>query len=485
MLFHTSTFLIFFVLFLVCYLPVREKRAGIWVILVFSNVFYGWWSWKFLILLWATIVVDYTIARMLASHESPRVRKLLVSASLLTNLGLLAFFKYFNFFLSTASDMGMASALQWRIPDLVLPVGISFYVFQSLSYAIDVYRRKEMPVRNFIDYATFVCFFPQLVAGPINRLAQLMPQIVRRAPVTPGRVTSGSLLFAVGFFRKAVADNFATFVDPTFSNLAAATPVDVIMAVLGFGLQIYLDFTGYVDMARGVARIIGVELMVNFDAPYTSTSPREFWRRWHISLSQWLRDYLYISLGGNRYGMPRHLANLMITMLLGGLWHGAGLNYIIWGGLHGLYLVANTLWDRALPGSRGAPAAARLARGSWVRHAAGATLGWLLTWLAVNYAWLYFRIPTFSEAMIANRKIGEWLLDPTLPHLVPGLVLLVVIVVAMEIMIRLRDRLPRLDALELTLPRAAAQGVIASGLMLAGIVLLAGIATQQFIYFQF
>ena len=478
MLFHTPTFLAFFALFLACYLPVRGKEAGVWVILVFSNIFYGWWNWKFLWLLWATILVDYSLGRLLGRTRDPLVRKALVGASVATNLGFLGFFKYYNFFVATITSAGMSGAGSWHIADLTLPVGISFYVFQSMSYTINVYRRQQEPIRNLPHFAAFVCYFPQLVAGPIERLGHLLPQILRPIPLTPDRITSGVFLFCVGFFRKALADTFAAFVDPVFADVNAAAPAEVVFAIFGFGLQIYLDFTGYVDMARGVSRIIGVELMVNFNAPYLSTSPREFWRRWHISLSQWLRDYLYISLGGNRHGLPRHLANLMITMLLGGLWHGAGMNFLIWGGLHGLYLVANTLWDQWWPlSARQKQAGAR----RW----AGLAAGWLGTWLAVNYAWLYFRSHTFEAAMAANHKIANWIFHPALPHIVPGLAAIVLTVAAMEFIVRFTPDSGRPDMIELTWPKAVLRGTVAGALFLAGFVLLVGVPTQQFIYFQF
>jgi D-alanyl-lipoteichoic acid acyltransferase DltB (MBOAT superfamily) len=476
MLFHTPTFLAFLVVFLAVYLPTRRREAGVWVILVFSNIFYGWWNWKFLGLLWATIVVDYSLGRLLARTEDRAGRRLLLGASLATNLGILAFFKYYNFFVSGLVVAGLDAPRGWQIQDLALPVGISFYVFQSMSYTLDVYRREQEPVRSLHRFAAFVCYFPQLVAGPIERLKHLLPQIVAPAPITVERVIHGVFLFSLGFFRKAVADTLAAFVDPVFGHLQDAAPTDVVLAIFTFGLQIYLDFAGYVDMARGVSSAIGIDLVVNFDAPYLSASPREFWRRWHISLSRWLRDYLYISLGGSRRGLPRHLANLMVTMLLGGLWHGAGVNFVVWGGLHGIYLVVNTLWDRYAPQPARARPGAAIAR---------ALLGWLFTFLAVNYAWLYFRSPTIADAMIANRKLGQWILHPSLPTAPVGYAVLVGTIALMEVVMRFRGGAGSGGYLSLRPGAALAHGALAGVFVVIGLVLLAGIPTQQFIYFQF
>ena len=497
MLFHTTTFLVFFIVFLLFYVPARRTtEGGPWVILIFSNIFYGWWNWKFLLLLWATIIVDYSLATLLDRTDVQWKRKFLVVFSLVTNLGILWFFKYYNFFLEGVRTIGGIETAQWHILDLTLPVGISFYVFQSMSYTLDVYRRQQKPIANPIHFAAFVCYFPHMVAGPIQRIGQLMPQITRPAPITPDRLVSGGFLFCIGLFRKAIADTFATFVDPVFTTMNDATPAEVVFAVFGFGLQIYLDFTGYVDMARGISRILGIELMLNFNAPYTATSPREFWRRWHISLSQWLRDYLYISLGGNRHGEARHLSALMITMVLGGLWHGAGLNFIIWGFLHGLYLILNVMWDK-LTGIKEPPAAVEVppadpaakvrSRGSRLPlpDSVRIALGWLVTFVAVNYAWLYFRANTFEAAWIANKKIVAWLAHPALPNIVPGLVPLVIIVVIMELILRFRPSLMQQHCDELTFRRAATEGLVGGLLFLGGMVLLAGVPTQQFIYFQF
>jgi D-alanyl-lipoteichoic acid acyltransferase DltB (MBOAT superfamily) len=398
-----------------------------------------------------------------------------VVGSLTVNLGVLGFFKYYNFFVQSLGWAGGWSPATLAL-EIALPVGVSFYTFQSIAYVIDVYRGRHEPVRSLLHYAAFVCYFPQLVAGPINRIGQLMPQMIAPAPMTAERAVHGAFLFCVGFFRKAIADALAMFVDPAFTHIATAAPAEVVMAVFTFGLQIYLDFSGYVDMARGVSHALGIDLVVNFDAPYLSTSPREFWRRWHISLSQWLRDYLYISLGGNRKGLPRHMANLMITMLLGGLWHGAGVNFIIWGGLHGIYLAANTLWDRFVPLANRRRRMAGILRTS---------LGWAVTYIAVNYAWLYFRAPTFADAMAANRKILEWLLAPQLPPATRGFAMLVLIVAAMEWAIRLGVGPGWRENAQRSLGGALARGALGAVFFTAGLVLLIGRPITQFIYFQF
>lgn len=483
MLFHTSTFFVFFIAFVACYAPVRRKPTGIWVILIFSNIFYGWWNWKYLLLLWATIIVDFALAKLIDKTDSPLRRKWLLAASLISNFGILTYFKYFNFFVDLVASVGVPGATKWHILDLVLPVGISFYVFQSMSYTLDVYRRKQKPINSLIQFAGFVCYFPQLVAGPIERLNHLLPQLIAPARFSVNAVISGGFLFCFGLFRKAIADTFGSFVDPVFNNIGAATPAEAVFAIFGFGLQIYLDFSGYVDMARGISRVLGIELTLNFNAPYLSTSPREFWRRWHISLSEWLRDYLYISLGGNRHGQARHLLALMVTMLLGGLWHGAGLNFVVWGGLHGLYLCANVAWSGLAKGRRSQTVSTRHAV-LWPDIVMN-VLGWLLTFIAVNYAWLYFRCHTFQSALDANRKIVEWVQHPQLPVILPALAAMCFLVICMEFALRFKPNALQVFCTNFTLPRAVIAGLVGGPLFAASVVLLAGFPTQQFIYFQF
>lgn len=476
MLFHTPTFAVFFFLFSACYFSSKNIAVRGFVLLVFSNIFYGWWDWRYLALLWVTILVDYYVALALGSTENAKKRKVFIAFSLLTNLGILGVFKYFNFFIDSVEQVIGANVSNWYLHGLLLPVGLSFYTFQSISYTVDVYRRKHEPIRSLLNYATFVCYFPQLVAGPIERAGHLLHQILNPAKPTRERISEGILLFCLGFFRKSVADTFAIMINPVFQNLSAATPAEVIFGIFGFGVQIYLDFAGYTDMARGISRIMGIDLMINFKTPYLSSSPREFWRRWHISLSQWLRDYLYISLGGNRYGMPRHIRNLMITMMLGGLWHGAGLNFIIWGALHGIYLSINTLIVRETTKNDKTHAIIGILR---------SVSGWVVTFILVNYAWLYFRCSSFSDAMIANQKILFWLSDPHLPKIIPGAIILLTVIISIELISRIFEYRSYRKISYDSHTFGVAQGLISGIFLVGGIILLIGIPTQQFIYFQF
>lgn len=458
------------------------------VILIASNIFYGWWNWKFLALLWITIGIDYIIGLLMGVARGRSWRKLLLFASISTNLGILAGFKYYNFFVSGATFFNLVPPGSWHIENLVIPVGLSFYTFQSMSYTIDIFREKIKPEKNLINFAAFVCYFPQLVAGPIERVSHLLPQLLRPAPITMNRIMSGLLLFSFGFLRKGFADVFGTLIDPVFVDITSVAPLLVILSVLGFGLQIYLDFTGYVDMARGISRSLGVELMVNFRAPYLATSIRDFWHRWHISLSQWLRDYLYIPLGGNRHGLNRQIIALMLTMALGGLWHGAGINFIIWGTLHGIYLVINTLWDYLESLGKKSPLFQKTDCNqgllAWIKK----MIGWFLTFLAVNYAWLYFRAPSLETAVSINGKILAWIQDPklTLPGQVPGGVLVIVMIVAcMEVIINFCSQKPAGSPQEISENKSLLYGLLAGLMFGIGLIFHAGNQTQRFIYFQF
>ena len=314
------------------------------ILLIASYVFYMSWNWKYGGLLALSTVVDYSVGRLIVREQRPTVKKVILAISLTSNLGLLAVFKYYNFFvdltLPAASTLGWD--LSWMHHELLLPVGISFYTFQTMSYTIDLYRGEKVLEKDFLRFAVFVAFFPQLVAGPIVRAKQFLPQLHRTPNVTVERFHDGLLLVFRGLVKKIVlADLLATLaVDKVFAEPSAYSSWDLLFALYGYTFQIYNDFSGYSDIAIGLARMLGFDLPLNFNRPYLSQNVREFWTRWHISLSTWLRDYLYIPLGGNRGSWIRVRMNLLMTMLLGGLWHGAALHFIFWGAYHGILLIA-------------------------------------------------------------------------------------------------------------------------------------------------
>ncbi len=400
MVFNSLDFAVFLAVLLplVLLLPHRAQNR---LLLVASYVFYAAWDWRFLGLIALSTIVDYAVGRALGSTDDARRRRQLVTLSLVVNLGILGCFKYLDFFADGLVELLGIFGVQLRSFDLdiVLPVGISFYTFQTLSYTIDIYRKRLEPTRNFPDFALFVAFFPQLVAGPIERASRLLPQIT-----TPRRFSlpvfgSGCWLVLWGLFKKAViADNLAALVDGVYTPGANVTALEVLLATYAFAIQIYCDFSGYTDIARGVARMLGFELMLNFNLPYRSLKPAEFWRRWHISLSTWLRDYLYISLGGNRQGGRRTQRNLLLTMLLGGLWHGAAWTYLAWGAFHGLWLVIHrSLRARLEALAPEAKGAARLWR--W--------LCMLATFHLVCFGWMIFRAESLGQVVALLWTVGS------------------------------------------------------------------------------
>jgi alginate O-acetyltransferase complex protein AlgI len=348
MQFHSLTFLAFFVVVYAAYvLSFRlsgTRRIQNVLLLVASYVFYGAWDARFLVLIWVSTALDFLVGILLARTEAPSRRRGLLLASVVGNLGILGFFKYWGFFVESAEALLQLAGFDFRPHTLhvVLPVGISFYTFQSMSYTIDVYRGRMDPTRDTIDFAVYVAFFPQLVAGPIERARHLLPQFANERHIRHEDLQTGLLWLAIGYFLKVcLADTMAPLVDAVFSAPERADGVATLAAALGFSVQIYCDFAGYSLIARGLARLMGIHLMQNFAAPYLAPDPRLFWRRWHISLSTWLRDYLYVPLGGNRHGRLRTYRNLLLTMLLGGLWHGAAWNFVVWGAYHGGLLAAS------------------------------------------------------------------------------------------------------------------------------------------------
>ncbi len=341
MVFTTPQFVVFFALFFGVYFALAGRARKVWL-LAGSYAFYGSWNAAFLLLILGSTLLDFWVGGALGRAEDAARRKRLVTISVVANLGALGFFKYFDFFVESAAAGLAALGVDADLPTLriLLPVGISFYTFQTMSYTLDIYRRQIEPTESLLDFALYVSFFPQLVAGPIERASHLLPQIARVGRGLTADPT-GLVLIAIGCFKKVViADNVAPLVEATYSDPSGVYAPALWLGTYAFAVQIYCDFSGYSDIAIGLGRLLGLDIMTNFRSPYAAVGPSDFWRRWHISLSTWLRDYLYIPLGGNRGGWFFVRRNLLLTMLLGGLWHGAAWNFVLWGAYQGLLLIA-------------------------------------------------------------------------------------------------------------------------------------------------
>ena len=392
MLFNSIDFAVFLPLVFAIYwaLP-KNSKAQNTVLLCASLIFYGWWDYRFLGLILFSSIVDFAIGLRLHTTETVSRRKALLRLSLFINLGLLGFFKYFNFFQESFVNAFnfFGSSIGGYDLNIVLPVGISFYTFQTLSYTIDIYRKEIKPVPRFIDFATFVTFFPQLVAGPIERASKMLPQLEQKRSFRLEQGKAGIQLIIFGLFRKIViADNLGMYVDRVWEYPEAITPYMAVFASIFFSVQIYMDFSGYSRIARGVAKLFGIELMVNFNYPYKARTFGEFWSRWHISLSTWFRDYLYIPLGGNRKGNLHTMVNLGIVFTISGLWHGAAWTFVLWGVLHFVMLSAERV--------------VKIQRSKFADY-----LLWVKTLVFVNLSWILFRAPSFGDALIFISKFLE------------------------------------------------------------------------------
>lgn len=392
MLFNSLTFFLFLPAVFVLYWFVFNKslKSRNMLLLIASYVFYGWWDYRFLSLIFASTLVDYLVALMLEKQKGKHSRKMLLAISLFFNLGLLGLFKYYNFFVDSWVDAWAGAGIHMDFPTLniILPVGISFYTFQTLSYTIDVYRKQLKPTSNFVQFATFVAFFPQLVAGPIERASHLLPQFKVLHKFDYELAKSGISLIVWGLFKKmVVADNCAYFVNQIFDSPMGHSAAELWAGAVLFGFQIYGDFSGYSDIAIGVARFFGFSLMTNFKFPYFSRDIAEFWRRWHISLSTWFRDYVYIPLGGSRGNKMQQVRNTFIVFLVSGFWHGANWTFLIWGGIHACLFLPLLLLNR----NRHHLTVHNLN----VRH----FFNIIFTFLLVTLAWIFFRADTLSIAI--------------------------------------------------------------------------------------
>lgn len=388
MLFNSTAFLIFFPLVFLIYwvIPKTKVRLQNVLLLIASYVFYGWWDWRFLSLIAFSTFVDFFLGQ--AIEKSIAKRKVFLILSIVMNLGLLATFKYLNFFIGSWQAMwqGLGYDMGTGALNIILPVGISFYTFQTMSYSIDIYRKQIPATKDIVVFGAYVSLFPQLVAGPIERASNLMPQISSKRVWNHVRFKDGLFQIIVGFFRKVVvADSIGSLIDGIYNQPELHNASSIAMAVFLYSFQIYFDFSGYSDIAIGTAKLLGFDFKPNFNLPYFSSSITEFWRRWHISLSTWLRDYLYIPLGGNRKGIVKQYRNLLLTMLLGGLWHGASWNFVFWGFLHGMLLGIEKRFGLI-------PEKHRLFRN-------------ILVFIAVALIWIFFRALDFKDSYIIFSKI--------------------------------------------------------------------------------
>jgi alginate O-acetyltransferase complex protein AlgI len=442
-----------------------HPRAWRPFILVASYVFYGWVDWRWVLLLMGSSVVNTVAARVIATSPSHRIRKRALIAAIVFDLGLLCTFKYLGFFVSEMDDaldsIGLGSPLP--LVQIVLPIGISFFTFQAISYVVDVYR-GETKAASLGDVAILQAFFPHLVAGPIVRANELLPQL--RRPRDPREVLAGPALFLIvgGLIKKTVvADELARgVVDPVFNDPSAHSGLEVLLAIYGFAAQIYCDFSGYTDMAIGLALLLGYQLPQNFNRPYLALSLQDFWRRWHMTLSRWLRDYLYIPLGGNRGGPRRTYRNLMLTMLLGGLWHGAAWTFVIWGGIHG-----------------GALSVERWARGRFRWVHVPPWLAWFVTFQVVCLAWIFFRSPDLTTAF---DMIGQITAGGPSPLVTFPMVFFTVAAIALQAVPS--DFWERGEAWLVARP-VAAQGLAFGALLVAADAAVGQEGVAPFIYFQF
>ena len=473
-LFNSLPFLVFFLCFFAVWWWAKRKDQSRWITLVgFSFLFYGWWDWRFLFLLLFSGSIDYWAG--LGMEKEPARRKFYLYTSLLGNLGSLAIFKYSPLVAQIINDVGALGGLEWdvhaQLPafSLILPVGISFYTFQSMSYTLDIYHKKLKPTHNVWHFFAYLSLFPQLVAGPILRAKDLLYQLQEDRPVSARGVWFGLRLMVYGFFQKMViADNLAPFVNQAFGNVQQPTVWWYWwLVLLGFAFQIYFDFAGYSAIARGLARLMGLRFRQNFDHPYHARSLQDFWRRWHISLSTWFRDYVYLPLGGNRVVAWKIYRNLWITFLLSALWHGAYYHFILWGVVHalGLSLERWTQWPERL---------AQYPRWSWI--------AWPIVWLQVLLAWLFFRVEHWADVGVISQQLfafGATIEPPQLLYYFDGLVI-VLLAILIECWYYLKRNWPALRPWT----QHPLYDSVTMGLLIASCIYFRGPASD-FVYFQF
>jgi alginate O-acetyltransferase complex protein AlgI len=458
MLYHTWIFLLFFLIFYVVYLAVKATRfKNLWI-LIASYFFYGWWQSWFLILIAYATVVDYIAVAMM---QKSRYRRVWLSVSIVNGVALLGFFKYGTFITENINALLSSLGTSYSISTggILLPVGLSFYIFKSIGYAIDCYRGDVERESNFVRHAVFVSFFPILLAGPIERAAELLPQLRKNLEISGRDIADGLSLFIVGLFKKiALADCLALYVDKVYDAPTQYQSAALLLATFAFAWQIYFDFSGYTDMARGIARMMGFHIMLNFNNPYLANGLGDFWRRWHISLSTWFRDYLYVPLGGNRRGKFNTYRNMFLTMVVAGFWHGAAWTFIIWGALHAVgrcvtrELEKSRFYSEKVPG--------------FVKQ--------VFVFAFVTFAWIFFRASSWEHAsVIVTRIFSSGLADPGFP------LLFIVLILAVWLYQFVYESAAR------WILRLAAVRITAVVLMILYLAVFTSSSSQAFIYLQF
>ena len=462
MLFDTPIYFLFLTLVVFLYWRMSWRRQNVFLLCA-GYFFYGWWDWRFLLLMIFSTVIDYLIAQRIADEVPGARRRALLIVSLCINFGLLGFFKYCNFFVDSFATMLTTLGVH-NVPmfflKIILPPGISFYTFQEVAYVVDVYKGQLQPSRSFVDYGLFITLFPHLIAGPIQRPSHLLPQVQRPRTFQERAFFDGCMLIVSGLFRKTViADSCANLANAAFDGRLGTNFFATLIGVYAFAWQIYGDFSGYSDLARGAAQLLGFHFMLNFRQPYFAGSLQDFWRRWHMSLSTWLRDYLYIPLGGNRISPARTYVNLMLTMLLGGLWHGANWTFVIWGGIHGGWLSVERFF--------------------WPKGETSAWFGRALTLSVVGVSWIFFRARSLGAALAMLRSTTDFHWEHQYG---PELVFLAVVSGAMMLI----DY--RLEAYgeEYVFEKASLAVPVFAGVVMAVLMVAFGASeTNAFIYFQF
>ena len=476
LIFSSGLFLFLFAGFLLFYtLLRRDTSARIVYVILFSLYFYYKSSGIYFLLLVFAATSDFLIAQAIARSKGRTARRWLVTLSVAVNLGMLGYFKYTNFLIDIANQLFGQGFLQFQ--NIFLPVGISFFVFQSLSYTIDIYRRQLTPLDRWTDYLFYLSFFPQLVAGPIVRAKDFIPQIRRPLHVSRRMFGTGVFLILTGLFKKAIISDYISlnFVDRVFDEPLLYSGFECLAGIYGYALQIYCDFSGYSDMAIGIALLLGFHFPKNFDSPYKAATITEFWHRWHISLSTWLRDYLYIPLGGNRKGRVRTYINLLLTMLLGGLWHGAAVRFVLWGALHGVALALHKLWLRFVPHAK-----ATGAQMSWGWR----IVGILFTFHLVCLGWLMFRAESMQTVSLMLHQIFHnfnWAVAPQVIEGYLGVFLLMGVGYVLHLLPESADRMAQriVEASPLVVQ------VLMAAVMIWCVMQIKSSDIQPFIYFQF